>query len=81
MTGEKPLVLASIEDATGDRCVDIIRLIDGQFAYRECRRDPEDPHGWRYLSDAAPSAFDTKAAARKAAGQAVGWMDDGGDRA
>jgi len=70
----KPVVLASIEDATGDRCVDIIRLSDGQFAYRECRRDPEDGHGWRYLSEAPPTPFDTEGAARKAAAQDVGWM-------
>lgn len=72
----KPLVLASIEDATGDRCVDIIRLPDGQFAYRECRRDPEDGHGWRYLSKASPTPFDTEADARKAALQDVGWMEE-----
>ncbi|WP_108816176.1 hypothetical protein [Loktanella sp. Alg231-35] len=76
----KPLVLASIEDDTGDRCIDILRLIDGRFAYRECRRDPEDPHGWRYLSEAPPASFDSEAAAREAAGQAVGWMSDGRDR-
>jgi hypothetical protein len=72
----KPLVLASIEDASGDRCVDVIRLPDGQFAYRECRRDPEDGHGWRYLSEAPPTPFDTEAAARKAAVQDVGWMEE-----
>jgi len=72
----KPLVLASIEDASGNRCVDIIRLSDGQFAYRECRRDPEDGHGWMYLSEAPPTPFDTEAAARKAAVQDVGWMDE-----
>lgn len=70
----KPLVLASIEDETGDRCVDIIRLPDGQFAYRECRRDPEDGHGWRYLSEAPPPMFDTEAAARDAAARDIGWM-------
>ncbi len=70
----KPLVLVSIEDATGDRCVDIIRLADGQFAYRECRRDPEDAHGWRYLSEADPTGFDSEAAAREAALANVGWM-------
>lgn len=70
----KPLVLASIEDDTGDRCVDIIRLTDGQFTYRECRRDPEDSHGWRYLSSAAPFAFDSETAARKAAAKEVGWL-------
>ncbi|EBA12923.1 hypothetical protein [Roseobacter sp. CCS2] len=70
----KPLVLASIEDASGDRCVDIIRLSDGQFAYRECRRDPEDGHGWRYLSAAPPAIFDSEDAARKAAMRDIGWM-------
>ena len=72
----KPLVLASIEDATGDRCVDIMRLTDGQFAYRECRRDPEDAHGWRYLSEAPPTPFDTEAAAREAALRDVKWMTE-----
>ena len=76
----KPLVLSSIEDATGDRCVDILRLGNGQFAYRECRRDPEDSHGWRYLSAADPECFDSEAAAREAACDNVGWMRDGGDR-
>lgn len=76
----KPLVLASIDDDTRDRCVDIIRLTDGQFAYRECRRDPEDGHGWRYLSEAMPPLFDTETRARDAALQAVGWMRDGRDR-
>ena len=72
----KPLVLASIEDATGDRCVDIIRLSDGRFAYRECRRDPEDGHGWRHLSEAPPTPFDTEAGARKAAVQDIVWMEE-----
>lgn len=76
----KPLVLASIEDAGGDRCVDILRLNDGRFAYRECRRDPEDSHGWRYLSEATPATFDTEADAREAALVEIGWMQDGGDR-
>lgn len=77
---EKPLVLASIEDDSGDRCVDILRLPDGRFAYRECRRDPEDSHGWRYLSGAAPIAFDSESAAREAAEAEIGWMRDGRDR-
>ncbi len=76
----KPLVLTSIEDETGDRCVDIIRQPDGRFAYRECRRDPEDGHGWRYLSQAEPPMFESEAAARLAAKEAIGWMRDDGDR-
>ena len=77
---EKPLVLSSVEDDSGDRCVDILRLPNGQFAYRECRRDPEDSHGWRYLSEAPPDRFETEAAAREAAAKDIGWMRHGGDR-
>ncbi len=70
----KPLVLASIEDESGDHCVDIIRIGAAQFTFRECRRDPEDGHRWRYLSAAAPELFDTEDAARQAATEVVGWM-------
>lgn len=71
----KPLVLHSIEDDTGDRCVDILQLADGQFTYRECRRDPEDGHGWRHLSGTIFATFDTAAAARQAAQTEVAWLN------
>lgn len=70
----KPLVLQSIGDDTGDRCVDIIRQPDGSYTFRECRRDPEDSHGWRYLSEATPPLFVTEGAALQAARDATGWM-------
>lgn len=70
----KSVVLQSIEDLGGDRCVDILRRADGRFTYRECRRDPEDSHGWRALQGGAPTDFDTEAAAVAAAHQSVGWM-------
>ena len=70
----KPLVLQSIEDDTGDRCVDIIRMPDGSYTFRECRRDPEDSHGWRYLSHGAPPLFPTEGGARTAARAAVNWL-------
>ncbi|MDX8347713.1 hypothetical protein SLH49_06915 [Cognatiyoonia sp. IB215446] len=76
----KPLVLQSIEDVTGHRCVDIIRLADGRFTFRECRRDPEDSHGWRYLSGAQTAIFDTAEAARAAALAEIGWMQTERDR-
>ena len=70
----KPLVITSIEDETGDRCVDILQLGEGAFAFRECRRDPEDTYGWRYLSMAAPTVFGSEAEARNAACRQVGWV-------
>ena len=70
----KPRVLESIEDETGDRCVDIVALWDGGFTFRECRRDPEDSFGWRHLSAGDPPVFATEYLARAAAREAVGWL-------
>jgi hypothetical protein len=41
-------VTRSLEGADGQRCVDILRGASG-FGWVECRRDPEDSHGWRRL--------------------------------
>src|SRR5215469_14791547 len=54
MTGpriEKQVVLASLEDAEGFRCVDIVRLPDGMFVFKEFRRDPEDSGRWTLVAD------------------------------
>lgn len=71
----KPRVLALLEDGTGDRCVDILAVAEGNFGYSECRRDPEDSHGWRRLSGIR-DGFATQAGARAAAGETVGWLED-----
>lgn len=73
---EKPVVVASLEDDTGDRCVDIIRHPDGQHTFVECRRDPEDSHGWRRLSEAEGERYATEFAAYRAAIKAVPWLID-----
>ena len=68
----KALVLASLEDASGDRCVDLLR--DGNaFGWVECRRDPEDAHGWRRLHPPA-MGYGDRAAAECAARATVGWL-------
>jgi len=72
---DRPRVLASLEDETGDRCVDLL-AVPGGVAWVDCRRDPEDGHGWRRLS--APSrVWPDRAAARAAAADAVGWLAPG----
>ena len=76
MTTPKPVVVASLEDDTGDRCVDIIRHADGHFTYAECRRDPEDSHGWRRLSAADGPSFSSEFAAYNAALRDVDWLID-----
>ena len=68
------VVEASLEDATGDRCVDLIR--DPQtvaWAWVECRRDPEDAHGWRHLHPPRGGHPD-RASSEAAARAAVGWL-------
>lgn len=70
------MVMRSIEDRSGQRCVDLIRArTDGRWSYVECRRDPEDAHGWRRLTDPV-EGFDSEAGARDAARAAIGWMAD-----
>lgn len=72
----KPLVVASLEDDTGDRCVDIVKHSDAHFTYVECRRDPEDNHGWRKLSEAEGRAYPTEFAAYSAAMRDIDWLLD-----
>ncbi len=71
----KPLVVRSVEDWSGQRCVDVRREADGMFSWAECRRDPEDGHGWRHLGLGA-GGFSDEAAALDDARGAVGWMED-----
>lgn len=70
----KPLVVRSVEDWSGQRCVDVRREADGLFSWAECRRDPEDGHGWRFLGFGA-EGFVSEAEALAAATAAVGWME------
>jgi hypothetical protein len=69
----KPVVIRSVEEGGGERCVDILREGDRYF-WVECRRDPEDSHGWRHLG-ARSAPFATEEAAVRAARAAVGWME------
>ena len=72
---DRDVVLRSLEDQGGDRCVDLVALAAGGFAWVECRRDPEDPFGWRRIG-VPVSGFPSEDAALRAAVEAVGWLDD-----
>lgn len=65
-------VISSIEDASGDRCVDLI-LDAGIWAWVECRRDPEDAIGWRRLHPPR-GGFPDREAAHADARTAIGWL-------
>ena len=73
LRAKRTVVLVSIEDAGGDRCVDILRA-DMSFGWVECRRDPEDAHGWRRLYPPRMDFTDAEAA-RMDARSRVGWLD------
>ena len=65
--------MVSIEDETGQRCVDIVED-GGRFGWSECRRDPEDAHGWRRLHGAPEFPFQSYAEAQADARRRVGWI-------
>lgn len=72
MIRKRQIVVASHEDMTGDRCVDILQ--DGRhFSWVECRRDPEDSHGWRRLG-APRGTFGDRSTAERDAAQYVAWL-------
>jgi hypothetical protein len=68
----KPVVVLSVNDDTETWCIDVRQEDDG-FSWVECRRDPEDNHGWRIIT--GPSrGFATLEAAWAAARETVGWV-------
>lgn len=73
----RALVLASLENGDGTRCVDLFRRADGTFGFEEYRRDPEDPRGWSGAAGYAGRLFDDENTAREAARGAVKWLAGG----
>jgi hypothetical protein len=69
-------VLASVENAEANRCVDIFMRGDGSFGFEEYRRDPEDGGQWTLVAYHSYRVYATRDEARAAAGQIVGWMAD-----
>jgi len=72
--GNRPVVLTSLEDAEGFRCVDIFLRLDGTFGFKEFRRDPEDAGHWTLVSDFSRLVYLTKGDALKAATENVSWF-------
>ena len=67
-------VVTSIENQTGDRCVDIFVRADGTFGFEEYRRDYEDASGWFPLNYYSQLVFDTEEDALAQAKSRVAWM-------
>lgn len=68
------MVLDSLENATGDRCVDLFRREDGTFGFEEFRRDAEDGGLWHSLDRHGRLAFATESEARSQAKAGVAWL-------
>lgn len=67
-------VVASYEDAVGQRCIDIVERADGGFALKEFRRDPEDGGGWTLVRAYDAETFPTREAALDAAIRLAPWL-------
>lgn len=69
------IVLHSLENPEGNRCVDLFRRPDASHGFEEFRRDPEDGGTWTAVAFHSGAAYPSAAAARAAAGRAVAWLD------
>ena len=74
MNRQGRLVVASPETADGRFWVDIFRNAQGDYAWDEWRREPEDPSGWQATGRASPDTYDTEDAAKAAANATVEWL-------
>jgi len=71
---QRPVVVMSFEDDAGLYCVDVLELPGHGFGFREFRRDPEDPHGWRPTGLAYNCTLDSYDEALAKARRAVRWL-------
>lgn len=73
---DKPLVLRSVNNRDGCRCVDIFRRPDGGFGFEEYRRDPEDGRGWFPVGGHASGVWPSEAEAWREALARVAWLKE-----
>jgi hypothetical protein len=71
--GAHKVVVASFEDTAGIRCIDIVRF-GASWSWAECRRDPEDGHGWRPTGTKA-EGFSSQRAATEGAARDFTWVE------
>ena len=70
----RPVVLTSLEDADGFRCVDIFQRADSSFGFKEFRRDPEGAGMWTLVGDYSERVYATKDAALSDAVSYITWL-------
>ena len=70
----RKVVRRSIDAPDGVHCVDLLEGRPGAFAFALCRRDPEDPHGWRVLPGLDGGGYGSLEDARDAARAVAPWL-------
>ena len=65
--------IASFEDVTGLRCVDLIQTQDNFFTFKTFRKDPEDPDGWFQYGQEG-QLYSTKEEALEEAKNVIEWF-------
>lgn len=68
------VVIASIENAEGNRCVDLFFRPDGTYGFEEFRRDPEDAGLWTPVHYYSGACFPSKDDVLAAATNTVIWL-------
>lgn len=69
------VVLASLENDEGNRCVDLFERPDGTFGFEEFRRDPEDQGLWTPVQFFSGTLFASRDEAVAAATACVPWLE------
>lgn len=69
-------VIASFNNESGDRCVDVFQRQDGTFGFEEFRRDHEDLRGWFSLQQFGTRAHAGESDAIEDAKTSIQWLGD-----
>jgi len=68
------VVIKSLQDQDGLRCVDLFQINNGTISWDEWRRDPEDPSGWRPTGRRSATEFFEQDDALEEAIKYVEWL-------
>ena len=70
------VVLNSIENLNGDRCLDVFERDDGTFGFEEFRKEPESKTGWVLVGYYSDGMYKTQGLVFFEAGKRVSWLNE-----
>jgi hypothetical protein len=68
------VVIASIENFEGNRCIDLFLRPDRTYGFEEFRRDPEDAGEWTPVAYYSAGSYESQADALGAAQRTIAWL-------